>query len=78
MTARVPQDRDPRSPWIRTTTAIAGYLDMNPEEVGELLRTGEIRGHQRKRGGTWRSHILWLDAYLAGEQPPSITTRRSA
>ncbi|MDQ1730507.1 MAG: hypothetical protein QOK10_666 [Pseudonocardiales bacterium] len=76
MTQRIPQERDPRSPWIKGTAAIAAYIDMNVEEVGELLRTGELRGHQRKRGGTWRSHIDWMDAYLAGEEPPAITGRR--
>lgn len=63
--------------WLKGLPAIAGYLEMSEREAGERLRKGEIRGHQRKRGGTWRSHKLWLDAYLADEPPPPITTRRS-
>jgi hypothetical protein len=75
MTAR--SHRDPRTPWVKGTASIAAYLDMGIEEVGAELRAGNIRGHQRKRGGVWRSHILWLDAYLADEEPPRITSSRT-
>ena len=77
MTARIPQERDPRTPWIKGVAAIAAYIDMNLDDTGEALRTGEIKGHQRKRGGTWRTHVLWLDAWLAGEDPPRITNART-
>jgi len=78
MTARIPVERDPRSPWVKGVAAIAAYLDLSPETVGALLRSGELRGHQAKKRGTWRTHVNWMDAYLAGEEPPSIVGRRSA
>lgn len=74
MTARTPTER-PASQWVFGLAAIAAYINKSPDATGVLLRTGEIRGHQPKRRGHWRSHVLWLDAYLAGEDPPAITSR---
>ncbi|MDQ1734595.1 MAG: hypothetical protein QOH56_846 [Pseudonocardiales bacterium] len=76
MSARTPE-RDPRSPWVRGTVAMGAYMDISPDEVGLLLRSGELRGTQRKQGGHWRTHIDWMDAYLAGEEPPPITSQNS-
>jgi hypothetical protein len=76
MTARTPSSVD--SPWLIGTREIGAYLRMSPDEVGDLLRTGDLRGNQKKRGGTWRTHKQWADAFLAGETPQPITGRRTA
>ena len=66
----------PRSPWLRGVLTIATYAQSSEAEVGEALRTGELRGHQKTRNGktvpgsTWRAHIDDIDAWIRGEPPP--------
>lgn len=78
MTARTPRERDPRSSWLVTIEAIASYSGCSVEEIGNALREGGLRGNQRCAGGKWRSHTLWIDAWMAGEPAPSITGRRAS
>lgn len=78
MTARIPLERDPRSPWLSGVAEIVRYSGRSADDVGEALRDGSLRGTQKVRGGKWRTHTLWVDAWQAGEPAPSITSSRRA
>lgn len=54
--------------WFDTKSA-ADYLGLSEDWVRELAQAGELRGHQRVKGGRWRFHRDWLDAYMTGEAP---------
>lgn len=38
--------------------------------IADLCRSGEIHGHQRKRGGKWRIHVDCLNAWAMNKPCP--------
>lgn len=76
-----PQKVEIDTPWHTLAEAVA-YSRRSRNAVLEALKTGELRGHQAKPGGSWTIHRDALDAWNRGEvadvQPQTITRRRSA
>lgn len=67
--------------WL-TPTEAAEHARVSRDTIGHVLRSGELRGYQRKPGGAWRIAVEDVDAWVMGEEPaprqvPAIT-RRSA
>ena len=53
--------------WHTSATA-AEYADCHVDTILAALRSGELKGHQRKSPhGRWRIHTTDLDAWLRGE-----------
>jgi len=73
VTQRTPRQRDPRSRWLNGIAEISAFSGASAREVADALRSGELRGRQRTAGGRWRTHEAWVDAWLAGEEAPSIS-----
>jgi excisionase family DNA binding protein len=81
MTARVQLDRPADSPW-HTREEAAHRARVGPDQIGDALRSGELRGYQSGKGGRWRIHRDDIDAWITGEiadvQVPKITRRRAS
>ena len=56
----------PESPW-RTVPEAVTHARRSASTILTALRTGELRGSQTKRGGTWLVHVDDLDAWMRGE-----------
>lgn len=69
------------TPWL-TVPEAAAYTRKSNTKISEVLRSGELRGSQTCRGGTWTIHRDDLDAWLRGEradaEPARVTRRRTA
>ena len=70
---------------VRLTVKEAAVASRkHPVTIGNLLRSGELHGTQRKRGGNWTVKESCLEAYLDGEpcehqrNVTPIRARRSA
>lgn len=50
-----------------TTNSAAAYAAVHAQTILTALRSGELRGSQRKKSGNWRIHRDDLDAWLRGE-----------
>jgi excisionase family DNA binding protein len=66
------------SPWLTIPEAQA-YARRSYSTISDALRSGEMRGSQTKRGGTWLVHTDDLDAWLRGEKAdarvPAVSRR---
>lgn len=51
--------------WFSTSQA-AEYAARHPRTIANALRDGELVGHQRGPGCSWRIHRDALDAWLGG------------
>lgn len=65
------------SPWLKVPEA-ARYGRKSATTIANALRSGELRGSQTVRGGTWLIHRDDLDAYLRGELAPAAPGLRRA
>jgi excisionase family DNA binding protein len=45
----------------------AEYASCHPETVRDALRSGELAGTQRKKGGAWKTTTAALDAWAGVE-----------
>lgn len=50
--------------------------DSHPETVRGALRSGELHGSQRAKGGTWKVRPACVDAWVAGEDCEHVTGRQ--
>jgi excisionase family DNA binding protein len=59
------------SPWL--TCEQAGARSQRSVAVlNRALRSGELRGYQRRFGGNWRIHRDDLDSWIRGEAPAPV------
>lgn len=68
--------------WL-TPAQVALKSGRHKSTVYEALESGELHGHQRKRGGRWQVHVAAVDAWIRGTDqhvacgcPPAIPIRR--
>jgi excisionase family DNA binding protein len=65
--------------WLTTKDA-ATYAKRSTAFITRALRSGELRGNQPGRKGTWLVHREDLDAWIRGEiadvEVPFVTRRR--
>lgn len=55
------------SPWL-TVPGAAARAHRHPVTLRRVLESGELHGHQRRRGGRWQIHVASLDAWVQGER----------
>lgn len=69
------------TPWMKVAEA-AEYTRRSKTIIFAALRSGELRGNQRKSAGTWLIHRDDLDAWLRGDvadvEVPKVSRRRTA
>lgn len=69
------------SPWL-TTAEAAQYAKRSRDGIARALRSGELRGNQPGRKGSWLIHRDDLDAFIRGEvadvKVPVVTRRRAS
>jgi excisionase family DNA binding protein len=67
--------------WVNPAQA-SEHTGWSTDTIGDALRSGELRGHQRTPGGRWRIAIEDLDAWMRGEKAdveiPIVTRRRAS
>jgi excisionase family DNA binding protein len=60
-------------------SSVIGKVWLSPVEIGEMtgvsrteiylaLQTGDLKGHQRIKGGAWRVHLDAVNAWMRGER----------
>ena len=49
-------------------TEVQTMTRVSRTEIYLALQTGDLKGHQRTKGGTWRIHRDAVDAWMRGER----------
>jgi len=66
------------APRFLTINDVSDVLNVSTNQVRVLLSSGDLRGIQVGRKGTWRIEAVELENYIARQYEQTDTRRRSA